>query len=316
MPANIRSFLQNQVQKALKYGREIVEEPGLSDLPNQIRKFWTGGQSLLECSTILATNLQSNQPAISPEGLLMVADVFVDQQQRVFVVAKLEHETGARARLKENERGELVFDMQFLDDLFFTRNSRVYKIGYFPIGSDPSATLSGLVVDRQAQGHEVAHYFRANYLGCTWKEQPELVTERFLHVVQKWINSVNDPEKRARYTVALIAELQGAGDSLSIDRFAAIHLDVGDQDPFRRVASETLPSTEFSKDNKLVQSRISNVRLDTARGVMIVAPPDLLQDGTVTVEDETGHGAADSRIVIHDRVEKTAGSGKITKQPR
>lgn len=308
----IRAFLQQQVRGALKYGREIVEEDGLSDLPNQVRAYWAAEQSLLDCSTLLARNLQRNQPAVSPEGLLMVADATVDNQQRVFVVAKLEHEKGAQAKREENAQGKLIFSMQFLDDLIFTTGSRVYKIGFFPVPADATRPLSGLVVDRQAQGHGVARYFREGYLGCAWKERPELVTERFMDTVQKWINSLEDPEKRARYTVDLISELQSPNTGLSISSFASAHLDVEDRDPFERAARQSLPSVEIPKDLTLVQTRINNVRLDTASGVVVIAPPEPMRDGTVTVENEGKDGK--SRITIHDQINATGGSGTLRKK--
>ncbi|WP_224278495.1 nucleoid-associated protein [Nocardioides lacusdianchii] len=307
----IRAFLQQQVRGSLKYGREIVEEPGLSDLPTQVRAYWAGQETLLECSTLLARNLQRNQPAVSPEGLLMVADATVDNKQRVFVVAKLEHEKGAQAKREENAQGKLIFSMQFLDDLIFTTGSRVYKIGFFPVPDDPAGPLAGLVVDRQAQGHNVARYFRESYLGCAWKERPELVTERFMDTVQKWINSLEEPEKRARYTVDLISELQSPDTGLSISSFASAHLDVADRDPFERAAREVLPSAEIPKDLTLVQSRINNVRMDTASGIVVIAPPEPMRDGTLTVESDQG---GKSVITIHDQISGTGGSGPMRKK--
>lgn len=307
----IRGFLQGQVRGALKYGREIVEEEGLSDLPNQVRSYWAGQQSLLDCSTLLARNLQRNQPAVSPEGLLMVADATVDSRQRVFVIAKLEHEKGAQAKREPNEQGQMVFSMQFLDDLFFTTGSRVYKIGFFPMPAAKDGPLAGLVVDRQAAGHGVARYFREGYLGCAWKEQPELVTERFMDTVQKWINSIEDPAKRARYTVDLISELQSPATGLSISSFASAHLDIGDRDAFERAAREVLPSAEIPKDLKLVQSRINNVRLDTASGIMVISPPESMRNGTLVVENDPQ--SDESVITIHDRINKASGSGNLKK---
>jgi hypothetical protein len=302
-----RIFLQQQVQTSLKHGREIIEEPGLSTLPDTVRSYLNGSSDFLGCSRQLATLLQSSQPAQSPDGLLMVADA-VDGTQRVFVVAKLEHERGAQAVREPNAEGQLVYSMNFLDNLFFTTGSKVYKIGYFPIAS-PGDPLAGKVVDHQAQGHAVAEYFRENYLGCTWKERPELATERFMDAVQRWIDGVEDPIKRSRYQVALISELQSNNGTLSTTGFAQTHLDVGDQGDFTREVGKTaVPSSTFSKDLTLVRARLENVRIDTATGVVVIARPESMENGTVTVEDEA-NGV--SRITVLDQLSKTSGYGRL-----
>lgn len=274
----IRGFLQQQVQEALKFGRQIVEVDGLSTVPGLIRDFWSGQQNLVTVSRALAQALQDNQPVISPEGLLMVADATVDGR-KAFVIAKLEHEKGAQAKREPNESGRMVYTMHFLDDLFFTTGSRVFKIGYFPKGS---GSLDGLVVDRQVAGHAVARYFREDYLGCSWKERPELVTERFMDTVQAWIDTVADPERRSRYQVGLISELQSQSTGLSVRGFAVQHVDVSDRDAFERHARQSLPAAEIPKNLELVRARLASVRIDTASGAVIMAPPGRMQDGTVT----------------------------------
>lgn len=306
----IRGFLQQQISQSLKHGRQIVEEPGLSVVPDRIRELWAGKATLLEVSVVLARTLQSTQPTQSPEGLLMVADGTTGGK-RVFVVAKLEHETGAQAKREPDESGNLVYSMTFLDDLIFTSGSQVYKIGWFPIGGGGS--LEGLVVDRQAAGHKVATYFREGYLGCAWKERPELVTERFMDTVQKWIDTVEDPEKRSRYQVALLSELRSQSTGLSVSGFAVHHLDVGDRDQFERHARQTLPATEIPKNLELVKARLNSVRIDTATGTIVMAQPERLRDGTVVVEPGDGTDAA-SRIVVTDRISKTSGTGNYRPQ--
>lgn len=301
----IRGFLQEQIQSSLKWGRDIVEEPGMSSLPAQVRAFWNGESSLLACSRNLAVHLQDTQPSQSPEGLLMVADARAGKQ-RVFVIAKLEHERGAQAHREPDSAGNMVYNMRFLDDLFFTTGSKVFKIGYFPLGDDPTANLSGLVVDRQAQAHHVARYFRERYLGCVWKEKPELVTERFYNAVQAWIDTVPDSEKRARYQVGLLSELQSQETGLSVSGFANRHLDQEDRDPFEREAHKVLPFREFTKAIDFVRSKILNVQLDTDTGVLVIAPPERLQDETVVV-------GADN-IEIRGQVTKTSGQGAFRGQ--
>lgn len=304
----IRGFLQEQVRAALKFGREIIEEEDLSTVPGIIREYWTKTASLLECSKRLAAILQSSQPTQSPEGLLMIADATADGH-RVFIIAKLEHERGAQATRTRDADGNLVFSMQFLDDLLLTTGSKVFKIGYFPIGDDAGASIQGLVVDRQASAHHVAAYFRESYLGCAWKERPEIVTERFYNTVQSWIDvHIKDPQKKARYQVGLISELQSQQSGLSVGSFAQTHLDIDDRDDFTRFARQTLPASELPKSIDFVRAKLNNVRLDTASGTVVMAPPEAMRNGTVTVEDDE---LGLSTIVVHDRISRTSGDGRF-----
>lgn len=303
----VRVFLETQLSSAMKHRREIVEEPNMSTLPNLIRDVWSGTTSLLDASQVLARNLQSTQPGIGSEGLLMVAKTR-SADGPGFLVAKLEHEKGTSAELETNAAGMRVFATTFLDNLFFTEGSKVYKIGYFPLPADVTAPLPAFVVDRQVSGTDVAVYFRETYLGCAWKEKPEIMTERFVDTVQAWIDTVADPEKRSRYQLALITDLQSRDDFLSMSGFASRYLDDGDRDSFTRHASQTLPAANLTKDLTLVETRIANVRLDTRSGTVVIATPQAIDDGIVTVKNEPSGATV---ITVADEITKTSGTGRF-----
>lgn len=308
LPEQVRTFLQGQLTDALKHRREIVEEPGLSTLPGLVRDVWQGDTTLLEASQVLARNLQSTQPGIGSEGLLMVAQTrTVDGP--AFLVAKLEHEKGTQAQMERNAAGALVYSMTFLDNLFFTEGSKVYKIGFFPMPDDLGAPLPAFVVDRQVSGSDVAVYFRESYLGCAWKEKPEVITERFMDTVQKWIDTQADPEKRSRYQLSLLADLQSREDVLSVSSFAARYLDDEDRDSFTAYARKTLPAASITKDLALVEVRIANVRWDTRSGTVVIASPDAINKGIVKVENEQQEGAA--VITVADAITKISGTGRF-----
>lgn len=308
LPDQVRAFLQGQLTDALKHRREIVEEPGMSTLSGLVRDVWQGSTTLLEVSQVLARNLQSTQPGIGSEGLLMVAQTRTGDGP-AFLVAKLEHEKGTQAQMERNAAGALVYSMTFLDNLFFTEGSKVYKIGFFPMPDDLSAPLPAFVVDRQVSGSDVAVYFRETYLGCAWKEKPEVMTERFMDTVQEWIDTQADPEKRSRYQLSLIADLQSREEVLSVSSFAARYLDDEDRDSFTRHTRKTLPATNLTKDLTLVEARIANVRWDTRSGTVIIASPDAINKGIVKVDREQQNGAA--VITVADEITKTSGTGRF-----
>jgi hypothetical protein len=306
LPDTVRVFLQTQLSDALKHRREVIEVSNMSPLPGIVREFWSGTTSLLEASQILARNLQATQPGIGSEGLLMVADT-TTTSGRAFLVAKLEHEKGTQAQMEKNSAGAMVYAMTFLTNLFFTEGSKVYKIGFFPMPPDLTAELSGFIVDRQVAGHSVATYFRESYLGCGWKVKPDLMTERYVDAVQKWIDEQPTPETRSRYQLALIADLQSTEDVLSVSNFANRYIDPKDRDSFNAFARTTLPAADITKDLNLVQSRIANLRWDTRSGTVVIATPEAFEQGVVKVEDME---AGVTRLTVTDEITKTSGTGK------
>lgn len=302
----VRTFLQSQLSDALKHRREIVEEPDMATLPGIVRNVWREATTLLDASQTLARNLQTTQPGIGSEGLLMVAQATAEGLP-AFLVAKLEHEKGTSAQMERNSEGALVYSMTFLDNLFFTEASKVYKIGFFPRPAALDQPLEGYIVDRQVSGSAVATYFRQDYLGCAWKQKPDVITQRFMDTVQEWIDRQESPERRSRYQLALLAELQSQRDVLSVSGFAASYIDQGDRDSFTAHARQTLPAANLTKDLSLVEARIANVRWDTRSGTVVIASPEAIQNGIVKVEEDRGQTV----IRVADEIMKTSGAGRF-----
>jgi hypothetical protein len=98
-----------------------------------------------------------------------------------------------------------------------------------------------------------------------------------------------------------------------VNKFAADHLEVDDRDEYvAGMAGRGIPARDFEKDVSLIQGKIGRVRLETRNGVMVLAPPGTLDDGTVTIcgnEDET------STVTVRDYVEKMFSSGRVNKAP-
>jgi len=77
-----------------------------------------------------------------------------------------------------------------------------------------------------------------------------------------------------------------------------------------RVQEEGLPAKSFAKDTTLIKNNIRRMRIRTERGADVFAPPDMFNDGTLTVQN--GDGSA-SVITLRDKVKQIGGaSGKGT----
>lgn len=311
------AYIQERIRRALgSHARPIVEESGSSPVPDLVKKYLNDGGALLPTSISLVQRLQSVQSGISPAGIFVAAAAELDGDPAL-LMAKLEHERGVRAAQRELPDGRITFDVQLLRDLLFTTGSKVFKVALFTksgiqaavAAADGGTTISGVVVDQQVQGSSVAQFFLTDFLGCRFTERADVLTQRFFEAAESWINTLKDDEKKGRYQVALLGEMQSNKTSLSIDRFASDHFEVEDRDDFAAsLKASSVPAREFSKDTELVRGKLARLRIDTKSGVMVLAPPETVSDGTVRIEaneDET------STVTVRDTVTKMSGRGRV-----
>jgi hypothetical protein len=296
-----RAFIQERVRKALaKYARPIKEDVGISPVPDAIKAHLRKVDAdPLPVSQELARRLQSAQKGVSPGGIFVFAEASMDGK-RAILIAKLEHEQGVRATPTKLADGNITFGIEFLRDLLFTTASRVFKVALFVADDVTGDLMSGILVDQQMTGSSVAQFFLTDFLGCRLSEQADLLTERFYNGSQAWISTIYDPEKQARYEVALLSELQSQGKNLSANEFASHYLEAEDRDPFvHSLQGAGVPKRNFAKNTTLVKSKIKRLKLDTEGGVTVLTPVERVDDGVVSIEGDVGESA---RITVTDRL--------------
>lgn len=307
-----RQYIQSRLRGALaRRARPVLEEVG-QPLPAAIHEILTDPDSLVRVSRDIAALLVKAQPSISPPGIVVVAHATLGGEQAV-VVAKLEHELGVRAQQTVLPNGNKTFDVQLIKDLLFTQQSQVFKVAAFTRPED-GELLGGFMVDNQSGTYGVAQFFLHDFLGCVLAERSDVLTEGFFSASEKWINNLQDPEKRARYTVALISEMQSQSSDVSSTAFATRSLDLSDRDDYEAfIQGAGTPSRVFDKDTSLVQNRLNQVRVDTVSGVAVIAQASSYEDGTVSVSNEDS-GVA--RITVMDRIQHVSGRGRAPRTSR
>lgn len=301
MPEADRAFIQERIRKALpKDARPITEDVGLSHVPDLIRTHLQLSDSdAISISQDLAKQLQAAQHPVSPGGIFVFADATLDQKPAL-LLAKLEHHEGVRATPTILDDGHVTFGIELLKDLLFTTGSKVFKVALFVVDDISDGRLNGVLVDRQMAGSSVAVFFLTTFLGCRLAEKADLLTERFYSGTQSYISSIPDPEKQARYEVALLGELQSQKPNLSVLDFASNHLDVEDRDAFTHsLQGSGVPQRTFDKNIGLIKARIAKVKLNTEQGVTVLAPREAIDNGTVTVNGQVNEQAI---ITVRDRL--------------
>jgi hypothetical protein len=297
-----RAFLEEKIRTTLRFKARPVVEEQATPAADAIRAYLQADE--------LAELLYASQPGISPAGVVLVAEMeYAGSHTLLF--AKLDREAGMRSAFVTTDTGQMRVDIDFLTDLFVTDGTKVFKIGVFSADDiKKNGSLAGTVVDEQSRGHEIARYFMTGFLGCNFSQRPAEQTENFMKGAEEFINSahVPDAETKARYTTALLGALQSQAKDISVVKFATDHLDSTDRDAFLgHMQGRGLGQGLIKKDLTLVESRLKRVQIETDHDVFIMAPPERLEDGTITIKpaDEAGK----SVVAVADGVKNVKSRG-------
>ncbi len=157
----------------------------------------------------------------------------------------------------------------------------------------------------EGYGGTVAHFFMEQFLGCRLREQPELTTKRFFEATERFINEeITEPEKKAQYQVALLAELNGTRDKVSVRAFANNNFAVKDRQPFMELIEEVqLPKTSFAKDIHLVRSHLRRIQMAFDSGVSVLASPENIGEQVTITDLPNGQ----TRVEVTDRLRRMTG---------
>jgi hypothetical protein len=305
-----RRYLQERFRADLGgNAREVIEDAdAATPVPGDIKGLLHDPDvDLVSASQEMAKQLREVQTGISPSGLLMVARCSWGTAEAI-LVAKVELEQGVRAQQVTRD-GNVTYDMELIRDLVFGETSRIYKAGLFSaedIQSD-SDPLRGIAIDRQKGGPSVTQFFLYEYLGCEYLADAAENTRRFYEAARTHINAaVSDAETKARYIVALAAEVGNNRVELDPRRFARENLDVDDRSGFLDALGRAgSPTVKFQKDAEYVSTQI--MRYETENHIVVVADREQVDEGMVEVGDDD--------LTIHDRVSKVQTQGRRGPRP-
>jgi len=248
----------------------------------------------------MAEQLHHVQTGVNPAGLLCVTLGTIQGAPSVAVL-KVERENGVQVRPQQHGGGRSL-TMHFLDDLMITGKTRIFKASIFE--GESVESLDGRVADDQRgpeYSSEVASFFLSSFLGCRLKTVPSVATKHFFLSTEQFIDEcVDDPERKADYTIALLATMKAPTRDIRPRDFAEEYFEAPDRTPYREFLAEREVAVDqaFEKDTALVENRIRKVRMETRHGLLVLGPDDEIRE-RVEVSSE--------QVVINDRVIKTQG---------
>jgi len=285
--ASLKNYFKERVQETLRTAAvDVRHDPSVgSPVPASIFEILSRPSNLVRASRAIATHLYNCQTGANPGGLVVVVDGQLDDA-RCVAILKLEREEALRLT-QRNVRGHRTFDVQHLRDLMLGNKTRVFKAGLFPhVGA--VSRLWGRVSDQQRsfmRAGEVADFFLTRFLGCSLAEEPDVVTKRNFEFFESFINTtVSDPERKARYELALLAEMEAPSPQFNPRGFAAYHFEREDEEAFlAEAAASGLSLDRFDKDVHLIAARVRQMVMQFANGLRLSGTRTSFEE-SVTIE--------------------------------
>jgi hypothetical protein len=300
----VRNFFRERIARSLGTSAYDVQlDPMTASPVPALISDAVGAKSsgFVSVSQEMARHLYLCQKGPNPGGLLTVCEVTVENLPGI-VILKLEKEEGARVRM-ESLSGGHTFSVEHLQDLMLTERTKVYKVGLFVRDGD---SIEGYVCDNQkGYGATIAHFFLDQFLGCRLLEAPEITTKRFFDTTENFINDeVSDPEMKARYQVALLAELNSTRGTVSPESFANDNLELEHRQPFMNWVGEAqLQSRGFDKDKKLISAHLKKIQILFESGVAVVTPPQRIGEQVKITDAANGQ----TKVEVTDQLTRVHG---------
>jgi hypothetical protein len=261
-------------------------------------------QSLAEQSRLIGERLHQSQDGRNPPGIVVVGTGKIDADPAVAVL-KLEHESGVTAEERQLDTGQFMFELVVHTDLMLTERTVLFKCAVFRPADTTSRALDGVAADLQVRG--VANFFLSKFLGCRLVQQPSVLTEEFLSATEAWIATVDDPEKKTRYEIQLLAHLNNNRlHDVDPRGYAQSALTAREQDDYMGfLQSRDAPRRRFPKDIEAIRGRIKRVAHEYESGIKLVAPPQAMTDHVRFEAQESGR----THTIIDDELTKTHAAG-------
>lgn len=260
---------------------------------------------LVPASHAIAQRLWDTQDGRNPAGILVVARGTIDDLPCAGIL-KLEHERGVQAEEDTDAHGQLVFRVILHDDLLLTDRTAVFKGAVLRHVSSTDTDLVAEASDLQNE-RDLAGFFLHRFLGCKLVDDPPEATRKYFEAAEEFVNvKVTDPEKRARYEGALLAQLNSSVPTINPDRFARENLEAAEHQPFLdHLRLRSASTTSFAKDVARIKGRIKRVAYGFESGIKLVGQPQAMSDH-VDIDTDEDRG---TKVTITDQIAHMKGSG-------
>jgi hypothetical protein len=260
------------------------------------------GTDFVTSSQELAKILYQSQTGINPTGLLAVLRLDLGSRHGI-AITKLEKDEGTRVKMVIIN-SQQTLSVEFLPELMLTGKTKVFKVGVFAL--DASNTIEGRVCDQQqTSAVHVAYFFLQRFLGCRLTQLPEVMTEKYFRAGEQFMNTdLATAEEKAKFHLALVADLASQQNTLAPDVFAKANLPTARRASFiAAMEAAEVPTTRFPKDLRRVESTMKRIQWNFEGGAVVLAPAN--QVGEIVTVETVADGRTQLGVLDHLRNEKS-----------
>lgn len=261
----------------------------------------------LQSSRRVADRLAEAQTSQAiPGGIVIVFRGVTGAGDVPFVaVIKAEVQEGFRRR-----RDGAVVITEFVNDLFLTKATRLYKLGFFVASGVPpyrDDTWRCLVFDHHivASNREAAAiYFYESFLGCGFREDSAYETAKFFNLTKEFAaKSIADRAERHRVQDSLFTYIKNEqAPTFTVDEFAERYVPLEVRDRYQTfMRNKQFPERAVRRDIADLRTRLKRRRFKYGTDIEFSASPEAMSEGRVTiqtVEAVDGHEVPGGEVTI------------------
>lgn len=241
-----------------------------------------------------------------PGGLVVVFDGTVGHPAtRFFGIMKAEmHEAFLK---REN------LQATFVDSVFLSPKTKLYKIGLFVANDLPTRALPGgwtaMVYDSQLTAAErdgAALYFHGNFLGLAFPQNSAYQTKKFYEKTREFISgaAISEEEKVGLYNSLYTYLKLDRSPTLQTGRFAESYMEEGLADQYREhMQRERFPDIALAKDISEIAGRMRTRKLKFRDQITLSGPAQAIAEFVEVDTIDAPGGGVWTRITVHGRLE-------------
>ena len=299
LPDGLRVFFKEKVVQSLGSNKELrvcYNSDSLSPVSIYINQIInSAGADLIEQSKLMTKYLFKIQDGQNASGIIVVIFGKINEKGTCIII-KLERDEGAQLELDPITKS---FNIKDVKDLMLTRKTKIYKVGLFIDKTAFNVKYDGSTADLQIDPKTrkiITTWFIEKFLGCVPVENPKATTKKFYDFTTTFIQTVEDPIKKTKYTQDLNSYLQKNSQKISAREFADDYMETIDKDSYCDYLKEKhFRMSEFPKDNDYIESKIKIITMLFANDIAIVGKKGTF-DKNVRLENQND-GTTKAEIV-------------------
>lgn len=292
VPDGLRDFFKDKVIQSFNSKNEMkvcYDSENVSPASTYLNEIINDKDDVfVEKSKQLTRHLFEVQVGNNASGILVIIFGKVNDKNTC-ILLKLERDKGAQLKLDLKRK---TFDIEEVKDLMLTEKTKIYKVGMFIQRDSFGINFDGVVADLQINirnKRDIQSWFMQKFLGCKPYEDPKITTHRFYNLTTTFIQTVENPVVRAKYTQDLNSFMTKNDTSLSAQGFANDYMETQHKDDYRKYLLEKkFGMSSFVKDISNIERRLKQITMIFENGITILGKNGTFDDKVNIQQLENG----------------------------